>query len=229
MPQSNDLPEEVWKDCAQCTQPGVVGQSIASFKCPLCLQDGKSVEESTFYVCNRECQSKFYKRHKLYTHSTDGVSAAQSVRDAVKAQHKGKKIETNHVNHETGEDNTTGGKSVDPMELLQCMNDPGSWLNSVKKDHEEWFVDCYRMRCHDDHHWGAGNDHGIFIPDNKAQELVGDFLVFVKLAVKNKMLPVSEKFSFKKLLTEVAPALLLYLFEKEDAKKKYGGENVSQL
>jgi len=94
----------------------------------------------------------------------------------------------------------------------------------------EWLVDCYRMRADDDVVWGSGYAHGLYDPDvlseEKAKVLVvlEDFLVFSKLALARGVIPSSDwSWDFH---IRAANDLLLGAFDKEDAKEKYGQENV---
>lgn len=86
-----------------------------------------------------------------------------------------------------------------------------------------WFIHCYQMRIDDDMVWGGGNLHGLYDPYHTAESVTRDFLVFCKLAVRNRMLP--NGWSWRKFLAR-AGHMLLYAFEKEDAKNLYGSENV---
>jgi tetratricopeptide (TPR) repeat protein len=95
-------------------------------------------------------------------------------------------------------------------------------LDSIKK--YEWFVDCYRMRC-DDIYAYQGEFVGIYqaYADGNKFSVLEDFLVFCKMAVRNKVIP--EKWDWKSFI-EASLKLLPYAFEKDDAQEKYGGENV---
>lgn len=114
-------------------------------------------------------------------------------------------------------------------ELKEALTDKSSWWSSLKvKERYEWFVDCYRMRMDDDCVWGGGNLHGLYEPDpfdGQKTTVLKDFLIYIKLAVKKEVIPVSQCFSFAECLRE-ASILLPYAFEKSDAKEKWGGENV---
>lgn len=79
------------------------------------------------------------------------------------------------------------------------------------------------MRVDDDMAWGGGNLHGLYDTDGDKDTIIHDFLIFCKLAVRNKVLPVG--WSWSRCLDHAAK-LLPYAFEKEDAKEKWGGENI---
>ncbi|CAJ1952198.1 unnamed protein product [Cylindrotheca closterium] len=93
------------------------------------------------------------------------------------------------------------------------------------------------MRADDDVAWGSMNFHGLYEIGMSASEgasydsrtkafiVVKDFLNFFKLGIRNKVIPPS-KFNFALCIGYFAPNLLTHVFEKEDAKIKWGGENV---
>ena len=187
------------------------------FTCPECASN-PNVGQSVFQVCNRECQKKFWKVHKKMSHVPQ---AKQRM-----------------FNSKTNQDNIhgLGGFSniqITPVEdLLKAMSNNQSWFESMSMcgRAEAWLVDCDRMRVDDDCRWGGCNLHGLYSQcfDNdgqtsKAMAIVTDFLVFMKLAVVNKVIP--QGFNFQKCLRKAAQ-LLNFAFEKSDAKDKWGGENV---
>jgi hypothetical protein len=65
--------------------------------------------------------------------------------------------------------------------------------------------------------------HELYHPKADTNKVVEDFLAFCKLAVKAKVLP--SGWDWPAFLSK-APDLLPYVFEKEDAKEKWGRENV---
>lgn len=101
-----------------------------------------------------------------------------------------------------------------------------AWSRGFKSQDEmyEWLVDCYRMRLDDDYAWGGCFLHGLYDQENTKQDIVADFLVFAKLAVRHDCLP-STGWNWERFLQK-AKSLIPYAFEKSDAKEKYGGENV---
>eukprot|EP00960_Hanusia_phi_P026775 746460-Hanusia_phi.AAC.1 len=115
------------------------------------------------------------------------------------------------------------GAEKNADEALQQDLDPRAWAKGLSpKEQRTWLVDCYRMRADDDYVWGGCNMHGLYHMSGK-QPIVEDFLVFCKLAVERQVIPA--EWDWKKFLA-TAKDLLPYAFEKEDAKDKYGGENV---
>lgn len=98
-----------------------------------------------------------------------------------------------------------------------------SWAIGLSPDEQhEWLIDCYRMRVDDMMHYGMGT-LGLYMPDVEAKDIVEDFLVFCKMALRNEIIP--DGWDWKAFL-EAAKVLLAYAFEKSDAKDKYGGENI---
>jgi hypothetical protein len=81
-----------------------------------------------------------------------------------------------------------------------------------------------RMRVDDDYAWGGCNLHGLYDPEHTGDTIVADFLVFCKLAVRNGVVP-QRGWDWGRFLNKAAE-LLGFAFEKDDAKEKYGGENV---
>jgi len=157
---------------------------------------------------------------KLHNTKNAGVAASD---DFIKKLHEAKKAGMSSYS------NGTSFNFVQPEDLIQSMSDKTSWASSLsKKERHEWIVDCYRMRVDDDNVWNGGYLHGLYVPDpQEGQKLtvIKDFLIFMKLAVMNGVIPEGDCFSFAKCLRK-AVGLLPYAFEKSDAKEKYGGENV---
>lgn len=91
------------------------------------------------------------------------------------------------------------------------------------------------MRVDDDYVWGGGsgfkyvdlgfNVHGLYRARKGygAMAIVTDFLFFCKLAKARGAIP--PDWEWKKFMGQAAELLVL-VFEKSDAKEKYGGENV---
>jgi len=168
------------------------------FACPTCPPPN-----NRFVVCDRNCQKAFWKVHKDISHQpSPGI-----------------------------------GPTITTMSEEELT---GSWQNEQAwfKTHgsyrsAEWIVDCYRMRADDDVAWGSMNFHGLYeigmsSPSDshtKAFIIVKDFLKFFKLGIRNEVIPPS-KFNFALCIGYFAPNLLVYAFEKEDAKIKWGRENV---
>lgn len=127
---------------------------------------------------------------------------------------------------------------------MESLTNPQAWFHQLGSYRSaEWFVDCYRMRVDDEAKYlsafrgfyeleftpamleMSGAPPQVLSPKDKAFILVTDFLLFMKLAEKNQVLP-KEGFAFQLCLGYFAPSLLLKAFDKEDAKDKWGGENV---
>ena len=102
---------------------------------------------------------------------------------------------------------------------------PSSWANgfSTPEKMYEWFVDCYRMRVDDNYAWAGGELTGIYNPNATKDYVVGDLIIFALLSVKQNVLPPC--WDWSKFLQAALP-LIPYAFEKNDAKEKYGEENV---
>jgi hypothetical protein len=100
---------------------------------------------------------------------------------------------------------------------------PTQWAAglSPKKQHV-WLVDCYRMRVDDDMVYG-GDCVGLYNPESDKGDVLLHFLVFCRLAVAHGVVP--RGWDWPAFLREAAK-LLPFAFEKEDAKEKWGGENV---
>lgn len=134
----------------------------------------------------------------------------------------------------TGTEKTGLVIAIDVNKLKETFMDKQSWCKqlSFRKRHE-WLVDCYRLRLDDDYAWGGGYLHGLYDPDIQMRHekvrkvhIIKDFLIFMKLAVANGVIPKNSKeFRFEKCL-KTAQGLLCYAFEKSDATEKWRGENV---
>jgi hypothetical protein len=70
--------------------------------------------------------------------------------------------------------------------------------------------------------WG-GELRGVMNPEATPESVSTELFVFCKLAVKNKVVPPNWKWE---AFLAKAIGLVIYAFEKSDAKEKYGGENV---
>lgn len=98
----------------------------------------------------------------------------------------------------------------------------------------EWFVDCYRMRVDDDCQWGgikrglyAGQvpgAAGTFGRDTPSAGVAADLAVFAKLAALREVVPVLG-WDWGAFLAR-ASGLVSTPFSKQDAKAKYGREDV---
>lgn len=96
-----------------------------------------------------------------------------------------------------------------------------SWAAGLTaKQQAEWLVDCYRMRVDDDYTWG-GDCRGLY--GGSDTDVLEDFLVFCKLAVRNAVVP--HNWDWRAFL-RVAVNLLKFAFEKSDAQEKYGSEHI---
>lgn len=125
-------------------------------------------------------------------------------------------------------------------DLSASWSNKHSWFETHGRYRSaEWIVDCYRMRVDDDAVHGS-NFHGLneinmsessgISLDSRTMAFihVKDFLKFFKLGVRNDVIPPS-KFNFALCLGFFAPNLLMYPFEKHDAKVKWGGENALSM
>eukprot|EP01105_Mastigella_eilhardi_P007429 TRINITY_DN1887_c0_g2_i11.p2 TRINITY_DN1887_c0_g2~~TRINITY_DN1887_c0_g2_i11.p2 ORF type:complete len:177 (+),score=45.22 TRINITY_DN1887_c0_g2_i11:377-907(+) len=79
------------------------------------------------------------------------------------------------------------------------------------------------MRVDDSYAWGGGELCGLYDPDSTRASVVEDFALFCKLAVANGV--VLAGWDWDRTLG-AAEGLLSFAFEKDDARSKYGGENV---
>lgn len=103
-------------------------------------------------------------------------------------------------------------------------SDPSAWARGLsQKDQYEWFSNCYQMRCDDDYAWGGGNLHGPYDPGATPQSIADDFLVYCLLAHRSKVVP--HGWDWPAFL-ESAAGFVAFAFEKSDAKKRWGSENV---
>ena len=102
--------------------------------------------------------------------------------------------------------------------------DNASWSKGLPQIAKyEWFFDCYRMRIDDDYAIGGGNLRGLYDEDATPASILLDFCFFCRLAKCRNVLP--SQWQCKDFL-KVADDWILAAFEKEDAKDKYGSENV---
>lgn len=97
----------------------------------------------------------------------------------------------------------------------------------------EWLVNCYRMRVDDDCTHGGGKKHGLYLVTGKdvaSQSveartwIVVDFMLFLKLAQLKGVIPFLD-WDWTALIA-AAGAMLGAPFTKDDAKRRYGSENV---
>lgn len=101
---------------------------------------------------------------------------------------------------------------------------PSAWADGLSPpDRYEWLSNCYQMRCDDDYAWGGGYLHGPYDPDATAESLGDDFLAFCVLASRAGVVPPSWSWSD---FLRAAPRYIVFAFEKSDAKRRWGGENV---
>jgi len=178
------------------------------FACPTCPPPN-----NRFVVCDRNCQKAFWKVHKDISHQPPPEFNPF-------ARTAGPTITISEI--------TSGEELTDRWKNEQAWFDTHGSYRSA-----EWIVDCYRMRADDDVAWGSMNFHGLYeigmsSPSDshtKAFIIVKDFLKFFKLGIRNEVIPPS-KFNFALCIGYFAPNLLVYAFEKEDAKIKWGRENV---
>jgi splicing suppressor protein 51 len=174
-------------------------QEILSGPCKVCVALANlrcAVCKIAFY-CSREHQKIHWKDHKL-------VCSPTSQRDNKPAQKEG----ASTLPH--------SAYSLPPA---------SAWARGFQSPAKmyEWFVDCYRMRVDDNYAIGGGELSGIYDSDATKDSVVGDFIIFALLSVKNNVLP--SDWHWSKFLKE-ALHLIPYAFEKSDAQKKYGRENV---
>ena len=110
--------------------------------------------------------------------------------------------------------------------LKDEVPEASAWAEGLnKREQLVWLVDCYRMRLDDDYVHGGGYLHGLYDPGHSPWSIMHDFLVFCKLAVSFSAVPSSWDWSE---FLHAACDLLPFVFEKADAQKKYGTENVFQ-
>jgi hypothetical protein len=116
----------------------------------------------------------------------------------------------------------SGSGRVDPS----AADDPSSWATGLsQKDQYEWFSNCYQMRCDDDYTWGGCNLHGPYDPDATPDSIADDFLIYCILADRASTLP--SGWDWKAFL-KAAAGYISYAFEKDDARERWGSENVFQ-
>lgn len=110
------------------------------------------------------------------------------------------------------------------------MPAPSHWAQGLSADAAyEWFCDCYCMRCDDDAVHGGCDLHGPYDEDPTVENLLLDFLIFVKLAVSRGVIPAPGSMEWEWNWDDFvakAPSHIVYAFEKSDAKEKYGSENI---
>ncbi|KAJ3048610.1 hypothetical protein HK097_010386 [Rhizophlyctis rosea] len=168
--------------------------------CIVCQKPSQSVCSSCKVAtyCSKDCQKSHWKVHKpTCTNSTNPPTPpAESPR-------------TTFASYPS-----SAAREPHPQDWLPGLSPSGA---------AEWFVDCYRLRLDDDMVWGGGNLHGLYDPEATPKSIAADFLVFCKLAVAHKVVP--SNFDWSLCLTK-AQELLPYAFEKDDAREKYGGENI---
>eukprot|EP00914_Ancora_sagittata_P025026 GHVO01049934.1.p1 GENE.GHVO01049934.1~~GHVO01049934.1.p1 ORF type:complete len:671 (-),score=118.73 GHVO01049934.1:141-2153(-) len=101
---------------------------------------------------------------------------------------------------------------------------PSAWMRGLPPDERyPWFVDCYRMHVNDLVVWAGGERRGTYAPDWTPLSVVTHFWIFCKLSVERKA--IHRQWNWERVL-EIACTALQHHFEKADAKKKYGDENV---
>ena len=96
-----------------------------------------------------------------------------------------------------------------------------AWANGLNESQRmEWLIDCYRLRWDDDYAHGGGDTHGLYSGEG---EITKYFLIFCRLAEERKVVP--PRWDWTAFLQQ-AGQHLRYAFEKSDAQKKWGGENI---
>jgi len=114
------------------------------------------------------------------------------------------------------------------VSMFDLLRNKTAWFESSEGDKKyEWLIDAYRLRLDDDYVWGGGNLHGLYdvqIQDlgtnARKEHIIKDFMVFMKLAVQNGVIPATG-FNFEKCL-RVGEENLGFAFEKSDATEKWG-------
>lgn len=100
-------------------------------------------------------------------------------------------------------------------------NSPAAWTCGIAPDTMcAWLCDCYRMRCDDDCEEGCFL-HGPCFPENTADSLLADFLVFARLAAARHVAP--EGWDWPRLCAQAA-RLIRFRLNASDAEEKYGSE-----
>ncbi|KNE54153.1 hypothetical protein AMAG_00151 [Allomyces macrogynus ATCC 38327] len=117
-----------------------------------------------------------------------------------------------------------------PRKLLNPMVDvPPSvarpltkWADGMKPPKAaEWFVDCFRMRMHDDAAWAKSKYHKFYSRSPLAT--LRDFLIFCNLATDRGVVPKNLPWS---VVLDKADETLSIPFAKRNAEVKYGEEYV---
>ena len=104
------------------------------------------------------------------------------------------------------------------------MPSPCSWAVGLDAGMQrEWLVDCYRMRLDDEYAWQGDIRAGSLYDGSEASHIVQDFLVFCRLAKDCRAIPAN--WSWPKFLN-AASELLVFAFDKDCAREKYGRENI---
>eukprot|EP00884_Botryococcus_braunii_P016908 jgi/Botrbrau1/3900/Bobra.0183s0121.1 len=100
---------------------------------------------------------------------------------------------------------------------------PQAWANRLSPAKQrEWLVDCYRMRANDFKTYDV-DCTGLYCSNRTAGSVLLDFLVFCRLALAHDVVP--EGWDWAAFL-QVAARLLRTPFGKQNAKEKWGAENV---
>ena len=114
-----------------------------------------------------------------------------------------------------------------PKNFKKNFKDNSSWSKGLSLDKQyEWLIDCYRMRVDDEYVYQC-NLKALYSCENASEiVIIEDFLLFSVAAKRRNVIP--SKWIWKDYLN-LAENLLPYAFEKEDAKEKYGGENIFSM
>jgi hypothetical protein len=192
----------------------------------------------SIYYCCKEHQKEHWKTHKASCNvqpkknipsasSTNPISGAHRDTAARRAEEILKELQSAGINPSQAyaAGNNGGLYGNRGNRGINSLPPNNAWANGWKSEDEmyEWFVDCYRMRLDDDYAVGGGKLRGLYIPENSKKDIVADLLVFAKLSHLHGCLP--NRWSWSRFLDK-AKTLVMYAFEKSDAKEKYGGENV---
>ncbi|KAJ4462727.1 hypothetical protein PAPYR_742 [Paratrimastix pyriformis] len=94
------------------------------------------------------------------------------------------------------------------------------------EEREEFIIDSYRLRADDDCVYGGCNQHGIYLDYSTKHEIVLDFLIYCKMAVRNGIIPPG--WNWERFLGRAA-SLIAYAFEKSDAHDKWAGFAAREL
>ena len=194
--------------------------------CAVCFIESnlKCKECSVVFYCSKDHQKAHWKIHKKVCNREN-----EKAKIAADVDHATKTFEMMN--------NVSNGKSTLNHQPRKVKSNPhASWSTGFKnaKQKYEWFVDSYRMRIDDDCIWG-GIMRGLY--SNQTPGFAGefgrttptavictDFLIFAKLAVLREVVPLLD-WSWEAFL-DIALNLVAYPFSKNDAKAKYGDENV---